>query len=166
MGKHYDMIAIGGGSGGLSAPERAAMYGRKTAVIEANKLGGTCVNVGCVPKKVMWYGAHLAHALELAPSYGFKLNVSGHDWATLVAARRKYIDGILNWYGNYLADSSIDHIQGWARFVDAHTVEVNGERYTADHIVIAPGSRPVVLPVEGAELGITSDGFFELDDCP
>ncbi|MCB1735633.1 MAG: glutathione-disulfide reductase [Gammaproteobacteria bacterium] len=166
MSKHYDMIAIGGGSGGLSAPERAALYGKKTAVIEARELGGTCVNVGCVPKKVMWFGAQIAHALEMAPKYGFKLQVSGHDWATLKAAREKYIGGILGWYGNYLADSNIDHIKGWARFVDAHTVEVNGERYTADHIVIAPGSKPVVLPIEGAELGITSDGFFALDDCP
>ena len=166
MSKHYDMIAIGGGSGGLSAPERAALYGRKTAVIEAKALGGTCVNVGCVPKKVMWFGAHLAHALEIAPSYGFKLQVSGHDWATLKKARQNYIDGILGWYGNYLADSNIDHIPGWARFVDAHTLEVNGEQYTADHIVVAPGSKPIVLPIEGAELGITSDGFFALDDCP
>lgn len=166
MSKHYDMIAIGGGSGGLSAPERASLYGKKAAVIEANKLGGTCVNVGCVPKKVMWFGAHIAHALRLAPDYGFKLDLEGHDWATLVQARQKYIDGILNWYGNYLGDSNIDHIQGWARFVDANTVEVNGETYTADHIVISPGSKPIVLPIPGAELGITSDGFFELNECP
>ncbi len=166
MTQHYDMIAIGGGSGGLSAPERAATYGKKTAVIEVNELGGTCVNVGCVPKKVMWFGAQIAHSLHMAPSYGFDIEVKGHDWMTLKKARQAYIDGILGWYGNYLSDSKIDHIKGWGKFVDAKTIEVNGELYTADHIVVAPGGEPITLAIEGAELGITSDGFFALDELP
>jgi glutathione reductase (NADPH) len=160
------MIAIGGGSGGLSAPERAARYGKRCAVVEASKLGGTCVNLGCVPKKVMWFGANLAHGLEMAPSYGFRIDCRGHDWAVLKAARDSYIQGILDWYDTYLADSDIDHIQGFARFVDANTIEVEGERYTADHIVVSPGGRPLVLDVPGKELGITSDGFFGLERCP
>jgi len=164
MTKHYDLISIGGGSGGLSAAERGAVYGAKCAVIESDRMGGTCVNVGCVPKKVMWYGAEIAHALKNAPSYGFDINVYGFKWARLVKAREAYIKGINDWYGNYLTDSNIDTISGMARFVDAKTLEVNGEHYSADHIVIAPGGVPSMPDTPGAELGITSDGFFALTE--
>jgi glutathione reductase (NADPH) len=166
MTKHYDLIAIGGGSGGLSAAERAAQYGAKCAVVEVAKMGGTCVNVGCVPKKVMWYGAEIAQALQHAKSYGFNLDVKGFDWGKLVTARENYIKGITDWYGNYLADSNIDSIQGYARFKDAKTLEVNGEHYTADHIVISPGGVPMIPDTPGAELGMTSDGFFALTQQP
>lgn len=149
MTKHYDLLAIGAGSGGLSAPERAARYGARCAVVEARQLGGTCVNRGCVPKKVMWFAANMAHALHMAPDYGFDLERQGFDWARLKAARQAYIQGINDWYRTYLADSAIDLIEGHARFVDAHTIEVEGERYSADHIVIAPGGAPIVLDVPG-----------------
>ncbi len=166
MPKHYDLIAIGAGSGGLSAAERAALYGKKAAVIEKGKMGGTCVNVGCVPKKVMWNAAGIAHALSDAAGYGFDVMVNDFDWGQLVARREAYIKGINDWYGTYLADSNIDTITGEARFVDAHTLEAGGEQYTADHIVIAPGGTPIVPPVQGAEHGITSDGFFALTEQP
>lgn len=166
MTQHYDLIAIGAGSGGLSAAERAAEYGQKTAVIETGKLGGTCVNVGCVPKKVMWFGAHLADALKDMPGYGFDVSLNQFDWGKLVAAREQYIKGINDWYGQYLKDSNIDLIQGQARFVGDHTLEVGGQRYTAQHIVIAPGGYPLVPDIPGAELGITSDGFFALQQQP
>ncbi len=166
MSKHYDLLAIGGGSGGLSAAERASMYGKKAAVIEMAKMGGTCVNVGCVPKKVMWNAASIAHALRDARGYGFDVMVNDFDWTTLVKGREDYIQGINDWYGNYLTDSNIDWLKGQAKFVDAHTLEVNGERYTADHIVISPGGRPMVPEIPGAELGITSDGFFALTEQP
>jgi glutathione reductase (NADPH) len=166
MTKHYDLIAIGGGSGGLSVAERAAQYGAKCAVVEADKMGGTCVNVGCVPKKVMWYGAEVAQTLQNSGSYGFDVEVKGFDWARLVAAREGYIKGITDWYGNYLTDSNIDNIKGFASFVDAKTLEINGDLYTADHIVIATGGVPVVPDTPGAELGITSDGFFALTKQP
>jgi glutathione reductase (NADPH) len=166
MTQHYDLIAIGAGSGGLSVAERAARYGAKCAVIERGPLGGTCVNVGCVPKKIMWFGAGLAHALEDAAGYGFSLGAHGFDWAALKAARDRYVHGINDWYHTYLADSNIDGIVGAAHFVDARTVEVAGTRYTADHIVIATGGYPSVPDLPGAELGITSDGFFELEDQP
>ncbi|GAB6042280.1 glutathione-disulfide reductase [Endothiovibrio diazotrophicus] len=166
MTKHYDLIAIGGGSGGLSAAERAAMYGKRAAVVEMNKLGGTCVNVGCVPKKVMWNGAQVASVLKEAKGYGFDVTVHGFDWKTLKAGRDDYINGILDWYGSYLKDSDIDHLQGRAKFVGPKTLEVNGERYSADHIVISPGGEPVVPEVPGAEFGIDSNGFFELDELP
>lgn len=166
MTRHYDLIALGAGSGGLSVAERAARYGARCAVIERGPLGGTCVNVGCVPKKVMWFGAGLAHALEDAAGYGFSLGAHSFDWAALKGARDRYVHGINDWYHTYLADSNIDEITGTARFVDARTLEVAGQRYTADHIVIATGGYPTVPDLPGAEFGITSDGFFELTELP
>jgi glutathione reductase (NADPH) len=166
MTKHYDLIAIGGGSGGLSAAERAAMYGKKAAVIEAGRMGGTCVNVGCVPKKIMWNASSVAHTLSDAAGYGFDVLVNNFDWGALVEKRENMINGINDWYHTYLADSNIDEIQGFARFVDERTLEVDGEQYTADHIVISPGGRPMTPNVPGAEHGITSDGFFELTEQP
>jgi glutathione reductase (NADPH) len=166
MTKHYDLIAIGAGSGGLSVAERAARYGARCAIAESGRLGGTCVNVGCVPKKVMWFGANLAHALHDAPSYGFAVQVGPLDWAALKARRDAYVRGINEWYHTYLADSAIDLLQGIARLAGPRTVEVGGSVYTADHVVIATGSRPLVLDIPGADLGITSDGFFELERCP
>ncbi len=166
MTHHYDLLAIGAGSGGLSAAERAAEYGAKTAIIERGKLGGTCVNVGCVPKKIMWFAANLAEAIGEMRGYGLDVRLNRFDWSTLVASRERYINGINNWYGNYLKDSNIDLLAGHARFVDAHTVEVSGKTYTADHIVISPGGYPLVPDIPGAELGITSDGFFALNAQP
>lgn len=166
MAKHYDLIAIGAGSGGLSVAERAAKYGAKCAVIESGKLGGTCVNVGCVPKKIMWFGAHMAQALEDAAGFGFTLGKVDFSWPALKKARDGYVNNINTWYHSYLADSNIDEIVGHASFIDAKTLEVGDKKYTADHIVIAPGGAPMVPDTEGAELGITSDGFFELEDLP
>jgi len=164
--QEYDLIAIGAGSGGLSAAERAAEYGARCAVIESGRLGGTCVNVGCVPKKVMWFAAQLGDALHDMPGYGFDVSLEGFNWARLVAARERYIKGINDWYLQYLQDSRIAHIAGHARFVDDHTLAVGPEQYRAEHIVIAPGAYPVVPDIPGAEHGITSDGFFALQEQP
>ncbi len=166
MSQHYDLIAIGGGSGGLSVAERAARYGARCAVIEKGPLGGTCVNVGCVPKKVMWFGAGIAHTLEDAEHYGFHIGDTVFDWKALKTKRDNYVHGINDWYHTYLADSNIDEIVGEARFVDARTLEVDGQHYTADHIVVAPGGAPMLPETPGAGLGITSDGFFELENLP
>ncbi len=166
MAKHYDLIAIGGGSGGLSAAERAASYGARCAVIETGRLGGVCVNVGCVPKKIMWYAAHLAHALDDAPSYGFKLDYFDFDWQKLKVARNAFIRQLNEHYLSYLCGAGVELIRGFARWVDARTLEVNSEYYSADHIVIATGSRPQIPELPGAEFGVTSDDFFELNNCP
>ncbi len=166
MSKHFDLIAIGAGSGGLSAAERAAEYGMKTAVIENNKLGGTCVNVGCVPKKVMWFASGIAESIHAATGYGFDVRLDHFDWGKLIAARERYIKGINDWYANYLADSNIQHLKGTGRFVDARTLEVDGIHYTADHIVIAPGGYPIIPEIPGREHLITSDGFFALKQQP
>lgn len=167
MSTHYNLIAIGAGSGGLSVVERASEYGAKTAVIESGELGGTCVNVGCVPKKIMWYGAGLSHALADAQDYGFEVTRGKLDWSKLVAKRDNYIGNITDWYqDSFLAERKIDLIRGFARFVDDHTLEVDGETYTADHIVIATGGHPTIPQnIPGAEYGITSDEFFnDLDE--
>ncbi|MCG3463263.1 glutathione-disulfide reductase [Xenorhabdus bovienii] len=167
MSKHYDYIAIGGGSGGIASMNRAAMYGQKCALIEAKALGGTCVNVGCVPKKVMWHAAQIAESIhQYGPDYGFDTTVNRFDWKTLIASRTAYIDRIHQSYERVLGNNKVDVIQGFARFIDAHTVEVNGEKITADHILIATGGRPVRPAIPGAEYGIDSDGFFELDEMP
>ncbi len=161
MSNHYDVIAIGAGSGGLSIAERAASYGAKCAVIESGELGGTCVNVGCVPKKIMWYGAGLAHALSDAADYGFDVEVGGLNWEKLVMKRDNFIGGINDWYYDYLVDQKVEVIEGYAKFIDDKTLEVEGEKYTADNIIIATGGRPIVpTDIPGAELGYDSDGFF------
>ncbi|WP_040976006.1 glutathione-disulfide reductase [Necropsobacter massiliensis] len=167
MSRHYDYLAIGGGSGGIASINRAASYGKKCAIIEAKHLGGTCVNVGCVPKKVMWYGAQVAEAIKLyAPDYGFDVSLNRFDFAKLVANRQAYIGRIHTSYENVLAKNNVDVIQGWAKFVDANTVEVNGERISAEHILIATGGRPSRPAIKGAEYGIDSDGVFALNALP
>ncbi|AYA06819.1 glutathione-disulfide reductase [Rahnella aquatilis] len=167
MTKHYDYIAIGGGSGGIASINRAAMYGQKCALIEARELGGTCVNVGCVPKKIMWHAAQIAEAIHLyGPDYGFDTTLNRLDWTNLLKNRSAYIDRIHTSYENVLGKNKVDVIKGFARFVDGHTVEVNGETITADHILIATGGRPSHPSIPGAEYGIDSDGFFALEALP
>lgn len=167
MTKHYDYLAIGGGSGGIASINRAAMYGKKCALIEAKDLGGTCVNVGCVPKKVMWHAAQIAEAIhQYGPDYGFDTTLNHFDWDKLIASRTAYIDRIHTSYDNVLGKNNVDVIRGFATFVDAHTVEVNGEKITADHILIATGGRPSHPAIPGAEYGIDSDGFFALPALP
>ena len=162
----YDLIALGAGSGGLSVVERAASYGQRCAVVERGKMGGTCVNVGCVPKKIMWFGANLSEMIDDAASYGHDVTRNGFDWSTLVERREKYITGINTWYHGYLKDLGIDEIEGEASFVDANTVAVNGKHYSARDIVIATGTQPSLPDVPGVEHAITSDGFFALTAQP
>lgn len=162
----FDLIAIGGGSGGLAVAEKAASYGKSVALIVPNPLGGTCVNQGCVPKKIMWYAAQLAHVVHDAPDFGVGLEASGVDWEKLTNGRQRYVDGINDYWRDYVRGLGIIHLQGKARFVDAHTVVVDGEKYSAKHIAIATGGRPIILNVPGAELGIDSDSFFALKALP
>ncbi len=166
MSNKYDLFVIGGGSAGVAHARRAAEYGAKVAVAEYGPLGGTCVNVGCVPKKVMWYAASLAHQLEHAADYGFNISVEGQDWGVVKSRRDAYVKRLNDIYEGLLDRSGVDYFADAASFVDAHTVAVGDQEYTADRIVIATGGRPIVPDVRGAELGITSDGFFELDERP
>ncbi len=166
MARHFNYLAIGAGSGGIASANRAAMRGASAAVIEAKAVGGTCVNVGCVPKKVMWYGAHIAEAIKYSADYGFNLTENGFDWATLVQNREAYIERIHAGYQRGFSSNGVEYIEGFARFVNANTVEVNGEHITADHITIATGGAPLTPDLPGAEHGIDSDGFFALNEQP
>lgn len=167
MTTHFDYICIGGGSGGIASANRAAMHGAKVALIEAKDLGGTCVNVGCVPKKVMWHGAQIAEAMQLyAKDYGFDVKVNGLDWSKLIESRQAYIGRIHQSYDRVLGNNKVHVIRGFARFIDAKTIEVEGKHYTADHILIAVGGRPTIPNIPGAEYGIDSNGFFELTEQP
>ena len=166
MSKQYDLIAVGGGSGGLAAAQRAAEYGAKALVIERGLLGGTCVNVGCVPKKVMWHAADLAQFFRDAPDYGFDLAEPVHDWGRLVERREQYIRRLNGIYERNLDKKSVDWVSGNAKFVAPHIVDVDGTQYEAPHIIVATGGEPVVPDLPGAELGITSDGFFALTERP
>jgi glutathione reductase (NADPH) len=158
----FDLIVIGGGSGGLAAAQRAAEHGARVALIESGRLGGTCVNVGCVPKKVMWSAADLAEGLHDAPGYGFELTRGAHDWALLKEKRDAYVLRLNGIYEGNLARRGIALVRARAHFVEPGIVSAAGEALAAPHIVIATGGRPLLPPIPGAELGITSDGFFEL----
>lgn len=167
MAKHYDYMIIGGGSGGIASANRAALYGKKCVMIEGDLIGGTCVNVGCVPKKVMWYAAQVAETIgRYGADYGFDSTLNRFDWQKLVANRSAYISRIHASFDTVLSKNKIDLVDGYARFVDAHAVEVNGEIISADHVLIATGARPSRPKIPGAEFGIDSDGFFKLDEMP
>lgn len=167
MVKEYDYIVIGGGSGGIASANRAAMHGAKVILFEGKEVGGTCVNVGCVPKKVMWYGAQVAETLHrYAGEYGFDVTINKFDFARLKANRQAYIDRIHGSYERGFDSNGVERVYEYARFVDPHTVEVAGERYTAPHILIATGGHALYPNIPDSEYGITSDGFFELDEVP
>jgi glutathione reductase (NADPH) len=166
MTEKFDLVVIGGGSGGLAAAQRAAEYGAKVVLADPGRLGGTCVNVGCVPKKIMWNAAELGSALQDARDYGFDLEDRGVDWAALKAKRDAYIERLNGIYAANLAKRSVELVRARASFVDADTVSAGDRLLRAEHIIIATGSRPRVPAIPGAELGITSDGFFELQERP
>lgn len=166
MNSHFDFLVVGGGSGGIAAANRAASHGARCALIERGRLGGTCVNVGCVPKKIMWYGASIAHTLHEAADYGFDIRGHSLDWARLKSARDAYVARLNDIYRNGLEKNGVREIRGKATFVDAKTVEVAGERFSAEHVLVAVGGTPHWPDVPGAEHGISSDGFFDLSGCP
>jgi glutathione reductase (NADPH) len=163
----FDYLTIGGGSGGIASANRAAKHGKKVAIIEAQHIGGTCVNVGCVPKKAMWFGAQVAEAIhKYAKDYGFDVTLNQFDWQTMIKSRDAYIDRIHASYDRVLGNNNVTVINGYATFVDQHTVEVNGKHITAEHILIAAGGQPAQPNIPGADLGIDSNGFFELQQQP
>lgn len=163
----YDLIVTGGGSGGIAAAVRAAKYGARVAVVEGHYLGGTCVNLGCVPKKIMFNTSMMADYIKKSANYGFSSGQTTLDWKILVEKREAYIAMLRANYAKRFEQSGITHLSGYGHFVDANHIEVDGTKYHAKHIIIATGGKPS-LPdkIPGVELAINSDGFFALESQP
>jgi glutathione reductase (NADPH) len=161
-----DYLVIGGGSGGIASARRAAALGARVALIESGRLGGTCVNVGCVPKKVMFNAASVAEALAAAPEYGFELSVRGFDWQVLRERRDAYVERLNQIYAHNLDKSQVRLVHGRARFEADGSVMVGSERLSAAHVLIAVGGAPRWPNLPGAELGMVSDDVFRLERAP
>ncbi|KEZ76381.1 glutathione-disulfide reductase [Salinisphaera hydrothermalis] len=166
MSESCDLLVIGGGSGGIATARRAASYGAKVVLVERGRLGGTCVNVGCVPKKVMWHAAEFATHAAHAHNYGFNAVPQDHDWSKLVANRETYIKRLNGIYDRNLDKSGVEYVAGEAHFVDTRTVEVDGRQISATHVLIATGGKPRWPEIPGAALGTDSDGFFTWTQRP
>ena len=162
----YDLFTIGAGSGGVRASRMAAGLGARVAVAEERYMGGTCVNVGCIPKKLFAYAGHYAEDIEDSAGFGWRTEPPTFDWPTLVANKDKEITRLNGIYERLLAGSGVAIFRARARVVDAHTVEVEGKRFTAAHILIATGGWPVVPDIPGKELAITSNEAFHLARLP
>lgn len=162
----FDLIVIGAGSGGIAAAVRASKLGAKVLLIDKGIIGGTCVNVGCIPKKVMWYASHLADMFARAPSLGFDAKFPNLDWEYLIKKRNEYISRIHVSYGKTFEKHNITYIEASAKLISKNEVQAGDKHYKANHIIIATGSTPLIPRLPGAQHGITSDGFFELNAPP
>jgi glutathione reductase (NADPH) len=166
----YDLFVIGGGSGGVRAARMAATRGVRVALAEAAALGGTCVNVGCIPKKLYSYAAHFAEDFRDAAGYGWELEPARFDWARLKHNRAREINRLNGVYEHLLRSAGVELLRGWARLADPHTVQVqaaaSAQRFTARHILVATGGTPHVPELPGRELVLTSDHMFDLEPFP
>lgn len=166
MTYEFDLFVIGAGSGGVRASRFAAGFGAKVAVAESRYLGGTCVNVGCVPKKLMSYAAHCSEDIELANSYGWNASTQGFDWPTLIENKNREIGRLNDIYGRLLENSGVTLLNGHARITGPHRVEVNGKVHTARHILLATGGWPVLPDIPGKEFMTDSNQVFFLEQQP
>lgn len=162
----FDLFVIGAGSGGVRAARFAAGFGARVAVAESRYLGGTCVNVGCVPKKLLVYGAHFAEDFEQSRGFGWSLGEAKFDWPTLIANKNREIERLNGIYRNLLINSGVTLLEGHARLLDAHGVELDGKRYSAKHILIATGGWPHIPDIPGHEHAIGSNEAFFLEQLP
>ena len=162
----YDLFVIGAGSGGVRASRVAASLGTRVAVAEESDLGGTCVNLGCVPKKLFVYAAHFRDDFEDATGFGWSLGDRSFDWSTLVSNKDREIARLNEIYRRLLVDAGVDLIEERACVCDAHTLEVGGKTITAANILIATGSQPSMPDLPGIELAMSSDQIFHLSELP
>ncbi len=161
-----DLFVIGAGSGGVRAARMSASFGARVAVAESSRLGGTCVNLGCVPKKLMVYASAFSTAADDAAGFGWSVDPPTFDWATLIANKDREIERLNGIYRGLLEGAGVRIIEGRATLVDRHTIDVSGERYTAETILVATGGRPFKSEIPGHELSITSDQIFHLGEQP
>lgn len=166
MSYEFDLFVIGAGSGGVRAARFAAGFGAKVAVAESRYLGGTCVNVGCVPKKLLVYGAHFAEEFQQASGFGWTLGASSFDWSTLIANKDREINRLNGIYRNLLVNSGVALLEGHATLTGPNEVLVNGQRHTAKHILIATGGWPQIPEIPGHEHAISSNEAFFLKALP
>lgn len=162
----YDLFTIGAGSGGVRASRMSASFGAKVAVAEERYLGGTCVNVGCIPKKLLVYASHFSEDFSDAAGYGWTVGERSVDWRKLIANKDREISRLNGIYRKILSDNGVEIIEGHAEIVDPHTVTVDGKRHTAKYVLVAVGGWPVVPKIPGAEHAITSNEAFHLDSLP
>jgi len=162
----FDLFTIGAGSGGVAGSRRAGSYGAKVAIAEAVRVGGTCVLRGCVPKKLLVYASEFARAFEDAAGYGWSVGETKVDWADMIARKDRELDRLNGIYITMLKNSGVQVIDGHARLIDAHTVEVGGKRHTAETILVATGGRPVRPDIAGIEHTMTSDDILDLKEVP
>jgi len=162
----YDLVVVGAGSGGVRAARMAAARGARVAVAEEGRLGGTCVNVGCVPKKLMVYAAQFADAFDDAGGFGWKSSAPAFSWPDLIAAKDDEIARLNGVYRRLLDGSGVEIVEGRASLADRHTIVIGDTHCTTEAVLIATGGRPFVPGVPGAELGIVSDAVFTLPDLP
>jgi glutathione reductase (NADPH) len=162
----YDLFTIGGGSGGVRASRVSAGYGARVAIAESGRFGGTCVNVGCIPKKLFSYAAHWREDFEIAASFGWTVGETRFDWAKLLANKDREIARLNGVYERVLSLAGVEIMRGRATVVDAHTVEINARRFTARHILLATGGWPTLPQIEGREHAITSNEAFHLERLP
>jgi glutathione reductase (NADPH) len=165
-GFDFDLFVIGAGSGGVRAARMSAAFGARVAIAESSRLGGTCVNLGCVPKKLMVYASEYGSAFEDAAGFGWTVPTPDFDWPELIAAKDREIERLNSVYGRLLENSGVEIVKGRARLLDRNTVDVAGRKITADTILVATGGWPYKTPIPGAELGITSNEVFSLDRLP
>ncbi len=158
----YDLFVIGAGSGGVRAARMAAGTGARVGIAEGRRIGGTCVLRGCVPKKLLVYAAHFSHDFEDAAAYGWRVRPPTHDWAQLISAKNTEIDRLNGIYINLLKNAGVAMHDGYAKFIDAHTLDVGGKRITAERVLVASGGRPVIPDIPGAEHAISSDEALDL----
>jgi glutathione reductase (NADPH) len=162
----FDLFTIGAGSGGVAGSRRAGSYGAKVGIAESVRIGGTCVLRGCVPKKLLVYGAEFADSFEDAAGFGWSLGERCFDWARLIAAKNKELDRLHGIYVDLLRSANVAIFEGHARLIDAHTVEVAGKRHTAAHVMIATGAQPEMPQIPGIEHVITSNEALDLKALP
>jgi glutathione reductase (NADPH) len=162
----YDLFVIGAGSGGVRASRISAGHGARVAVAEERALGGTCVNLGCIPKKLLVYASHFAHHFEDAAAYGWNASREGFDWSRLIRNKDREIERLNGVYRRILAEAGVELLEGHARLIDAHTVGVGQRRVTARHILVATGSWPHLPPIPGVEHAISSNEMFHLEELP